>query len=112
MESKKKPTVDLEVSFLKGSGPGGQNRNKRMTGVRARDLVTGIFAMATERRSQAQNRVLAIERLYQKLEDFYHVPLPRVPTKKTPSSMRRRLSEKRHHARNKQERRKKIGYDD
>ena len=88
MHPAKKPRMALEISYLKGSGPGGQNRNKRMTGVRAKDAITGIVAMATERRSHMQNQNLAIERLYAKLEEYYRVPIPRIETRKTASSVR------------------------
>lgn len=112
MNRKITPATDFDISFLKGSGPGGQNRNKRETGVRAKDRVTGLVAMATERRSQNQNLNLAIERLYRKLEAYYHVPIPRVATRRTRSSVRQRLSDKRRQSRTKEGRGKKIGYDD
>jgi protein subunit release factor B len=108
MNRKISPDTDFEISFLKGSGPGGQNRNKRETGVRARDKVTGIVAMATERRSQTQNLHLAIERLYEKLEVYYHVPISRIPTRKTRASVRQRVQDKRRQSTRKQGRSKKI----
>lgn len=86
---------DLEITHLKGSGPGGQNRNKRMSGVRIVHLPTGIVAMATERRSQAQNLEAAKERLIEKLEALYHRPIPRVATKRSRSSKLKRVNNKR-----------------
>ncbi len=77
---------ELEVTHTKGSGPGGQNRNKRMTGVRVRHLPTGITVLATERRSQAQNLSAALERLSEKIESFFHKDLPRHATKPTRGS--------------------------
>lgn len=86
---------DLEITHLKGSGPGGQNRNKRMSGVRIVHLPTGIVAIATERRSQAQNLEAARERLIEKLEALYHRPIPRVATKRSKSSKLKRINNKR-----------------
>ena len=45
------------------SGPGGQHRNKTSSGVFLTHRPTGIVAEATERRSQAQNRDVALQRL-------------------------------------------------
>jgi hypothetical protein len=44
-------------------GPGGQHRNKVETAVVLEDPVTGISAEASERRSQAVNRRVALSRL-------------------------------------------------
>ena len=45
------------------SGPGGQHRNKTSSGVFLEHLPTGIVGEATERRSQPQNRAVALARL-------------------------------------------------
>jgi hypothetical protein len=52
-----------EVRRLRRSGPGGQHRNKVETAVSLRHPSTGVCAEANERRSQAQNRALALFRL-------------------------------------------------
>jgi len=52
-----------ETERLRRSGPGGQHRNKVETGVRVRHQPTGVGAEAFERRSQAENRWVALGRL-------------------------------------------------
>ncbi|MCP4837616.1 MAG: peptide chain release factor-like protein [Phycisphaera sp.] len=52
-----------EFQFGRGSGPGGQNRNKVETGARLVHLPTGLESKATERRKQQVNRHVAIGRL-------------------------------------------------
>lgn len=53
------------VETTRGTGPGGQHRNKTDSGVRLHHLPTGCVGQAFERRSQRQNRDQAIARLRQ-----------------------------------------------
>jgi protein subunit release factor A len=55
--------ADCELEFLRRSGPGGQHRNKTETAVVLRHAKTGLSAEANERRSQADNRSVALFRL-------------------------------------------------
>jgi hypothetical protein len=55
--------ADCTVQFTRRSGPGGQHRNKVETAVVLTHTPTGIRAEAGERRSQAQNRSVALFRL-------------------------------------------------
>jgi hypothetical protein len=51
----------------RGSGPGGQKRNKTSSAIRITHLPTHIQAIAEESRSQAENRMRAMRRLRHKL---------------------------------------------
>jgi protein subunit release factor B len=60
--------TDLEETFARSSGPGGQNVNKVSTAVTVRHLPSGISVNVQDSRSQAINRKLARERLLDAIE--------------------------------------------
>ncbi len=60
--------TDLEESFTRSGGPGGQNVNKVATAVTLRHRPSGISVTVQDSRSQAVNRKLARERLLDAIE--------------------------------------------
>src|SRR6476659_526967 len=60
--------ADLEETFARSSGPGGQHVNKVSTAVTLRHLPSGLQVTAQDSRSQARNRALARERILDAIE--------------------------------------------
>ena len=58
---------DLDISFFRSSGPGGQHVNKVETGVRIQHVPTGVTVASQSERSQARNREHAMTMLRAKL---------------------------------------------
>jgi protein subunit release factor B len=93
--------AECEVEFFVAGGPGGQHRNKTASGVRMTHPPTELSVSATERRSQSQNRGVALERLREGLRLLTVVPKKRKATRPTLGSKRRKQEAKRHQAKKK-----------
>ena len=109
---------DLDIAFVRASGPGGQNVNKLSTAAQLRldvgrvalapDVLTRLTALAGQRmtkdgvivihaqrfRTQERNRADAIDRLLELLREAAVRPKPRRATKPTLGSKMRRLDGK------------------
>ena len=58
---------DIEISFTRSSGPGGQNVNKLETAVRVVHKSSGLMVLSQDQRSQQANRERAMDILRSKL---------------------------------------------
>ncbi|KAI8539431.1 hypothetical protein RHMOL_Rhmol09G0182800 [Rhododendron molle] len=61
------PEDDLDISFSRAGGKGGQNVNKVETAVRITHIPTGVTVRCTEERTQLANKTKALSRLKAKL---------------------------------------------
>lgn len=99
------PEDELEFTFYRSRGPGGQKKNVTDSAVRARHLPTGITVVAQRGRSQHQNKRLAVMELERRLAALRRKRKPRKPTRPTLASRERRLVEKKRTTRKKETRR-------
>ncbi len=106
------------VEFTRGSGPGGQHRNKTETAVRLTHIPSGLVVVAADSRSQAQNRKNALRRLAERLAQIERDEAAamkrseRKATRPSASKRRKRLELKRQRGRRKDSRRKVRSVDE
>ena len=125
---------EVQLEFIKATGPGGQHVNKvssavqlrfdaagspaisdgmyeRLKKIAGRRMTTdGVLVIKANRfRSQEQNRQDAVNRLVLLIQRAMETPKHRRPTKPSVASRQRRLAAKRHRGEAKR-RRKKIGH--
>ncbi len=122
---------ELEWRFTGSGGPGGQHANTANTKAEVRFDIAGsptlgprqkqrlleklgpvVRVAASDRRSQSQNRELALERLRMKLADALKVEAPRHDTRPTRGSKVRRVEDKRKRSEVKRSRSQRPSLDD
>jgi ribosome-associated protein len=114
--------AEIDESFVRAAGPGGQHVNKTSTAVQLRfdvrhspslppdvrqrlERLAGrrltqdgvLVLVAQSQRSQKRNREEALDRLIELVRAAARRPTPRKPTKPTRASKRRRIEDKKHH---------------
>lgn len=89
---------EIEISFYKSGGPGGQHRNVTETAVRVRHLPTGIVVVSAASRSQHRNKEMALEELERRIAFRNRRRKPRIATRPSGAARARRTAEKRHRA--------------
>jgi ribosome-associated protein len=108
------PLEELEWRFSASGGPGGQHANTSNTKAEVRFDVAAspslgprqrarlleklgptVRVVASDERSQARNRDLALERLAARLAEGLHIEAARVPTRPRKSASVNRLADKR-----------------
>jgi protein subunit release factor B len=103
------------VETYRSSGPGGQRKNKVETAVRLKHLPSRITVVATEHRSQSENRKLAFKRLRERLIKLNRPKKRRIATSLPLTAVEKRIEGKRIRSRKKRLRQKSqkelVGWD-
>jgi ribosome-associated protein len=127
---------EIEESFVRSSGPGGQNVNKLSTAVQLRfdvrhspslpndvrarlERLAGsrltrdgvLVIIAQSHRTQGRNRDDALDRLLELIRRAAVAPIKRRPTRPTRASRERRIEGKKRHARTKRLRQSRPSFE-
>jgi protein subunit release factor A len=94
------------IETYRSRGPGGQRKNKVETAVRLKHLPSEITVVATEHRSQSENRKLAFERLRERLIKLNRPKKRRIATSLPVIAVEKRMEEKKIRSRKKHLRQK------
>ncbi|KAL0580250.1 hypothetical protein V5O48_001755 [Marasmius crinis-equi] len=86
--------ADIEESFVRGSGPGGQSVNKTENNVQLMHKPTGLRVTCQETRSLSQNRKLARRILVEKLDQLHNPGLSKEEFKRAKQRERERRRRK------------------
>jgi protein subunit release factor A len=82
------------IETYRSRGPGGQRKNKVETAIRLTHLPSGIKVVATEHRSQSENRKLAFDRLRERLAKLNRPKKRRIATSLPFSAVEKRMEGK------------------
>jgi protein subunit release factor A len=85
---------EVIIEVFRASGPGGQHVNRTESALRLTHLPSGVVVVAQDSPSQHRNRAIAFERLVKRLERLNYVAPPRIPTRPTLGSRKRRVEGK------------------
>ena len=88
------PEDEIEITFFKSGGPGGQKKNVTESAVRVRHVPTGLIVVATASRAQHRNKAEALAELERRLAARRRRPKRRVATKPSRAAKVRRVDEK------------------
>jgi ribosome-associated protein len=130
------PPEQLEFTFVRSSGPGGQNVNKvaskaqlrwnpGKSGLLSPEVLERLETLypshftkdgdllitSQKTRDQLKNREDCLEKLQKMILKAITIPKPRIPTKPTKGAIRRRLEDKGKNAQKKEERKKTGDWD-
>lgn len=98
--------AQCDVETFRAGTKGGQRANKVETGVRLKHRPSGLVVQSRTFRSQLRNRNTAVAELRRRLEERARPVTPRVATKPTRGSRRRRVEAKKRRSDTKANRRK------